>query len=326
MFTETISILTPVYNAKEFLPRYFQCILGQSYENLETIMVDDGSTDGSGELCDEYAQKDKRIKVYHMKHSGIVKARALCAEKATGDFIGYADADDWVEPDLFEYLYNLINKYDADIAQCGYYCHKENKTYIDYCPKEEVVALPPFNKKEWGLYSAALWNKLFKREVFPEYVLNEEFSASEDYVHGILAYKKSKKVVFGSLPKYHYAISDNSISHCKNPDRIKLLSPFVCKEFICNVLHDEPIGIKHAKTMLASNCVWYYWRITHNSLESFDDIKDKLRNTIIDNLFLVLFFPKLSPFDRFIQVPAILLGNKSYTFLRNAYRKLLGRK
>ena len=114
-----ISVIVPVYNTKAYLSRCVESIRAQSYRNLEILLVDDGSTDGSGEVCDEYVSKDDRIVVYHKENGGSSSARNLGLAKANGEFIGFVDSDDYIEPDMYALLREGIRKYDASVAQVG---------------------------------------------------------------------------------------------------------------------------------------------------------------------------------------------------------------
>ena len=115
---DTVSIIIPVYNIEEYLPRCLESVLGQSYENLEVILVDDGSTDQSGKICDYYASQDKRIQVIHKKNEGVSIARNTGLDIATGEFIGFVDGDDLVEKDMIKILVQNSLKYEADISIC----------------------------------------------------------------------------------------------------------------------------------------------------------------------------------------------------------------
>lgn len=118
---DKISVIVPVYKTEQYLNRCVQSITDQTYKNLEIILVDDGSPDNCPEMCDQWAKKDERIKVIHKRNGGISSARNAGLDSATGDYIMFADSDDWMEPDMAEFLYRLIVKYDADISRCGFY-------------------------------------------------------------------------------------------------------------------------------------------------------------------------------------------------------------
>ncbi len=125
-----ISIIVPVYNAEPYLPACIESILNQTLTNFELILINDGSTDDSGAICDAYTQKDRRIRVVHKSNGGVSSARNAGLELAKGDYIGWVDADDFIEPDMFEFLYQLALTYDADIAECGYASVEVDKTVV----------------------------------------------------------------------------------------------------------------------------------------------------------------------------------------------------
>ena len=120
MHGELISVIVPIYNIDRYVGICIESIIKQTYDNLEIILVDDGSTDKSPVICDLYATKDNRIKVIHKPNGGLVSARKAGVQNATGKFVGYVDGDDYVEPTFFESLYNAITRYDADVAISGY--------------------------------------------------------------------------------------------------------------------------------------------------------------------------------------------------------------
>ena len=114
-----ISIIVPIYKVEEYLPRCIESILNQTYQDFELILVDDGSPDLSGDICDVYAETDPRIKVIHQENSGISDARNEGLSRAKGEYISFIDSDDWVHPEFLQQLLYTIEKYDADIAECG---------------------------------------------------------------------------------------------------------------------------------------------------------------------------------------------------------------
>ena len=113
-----ISVIVPVYNVKPYLRKCLDSIINQSYRDLEILIIDDGSTDGSGDICDEY-RKDDRIKVFHTENRGLSAARNLGLDSASGDWIGFVDSDDWIEPDMYEVLIRKGEETGADVVECG---------------------------------------------------------------------------------------------------------------------------------------------------------------------------------------------------------------
>lgn len=140
-----ISVIVPVYNTKAYLGRCVDSLLRQTYRDLEIILVDDGSTDGSGELCDSYAAGDERVRVFHKENGGSSSARNLGLDKAAGEYVGFVDSDDYVDPDMYERLYAGIREYRVRAAQIGRdEIDPEGNVLPDICvPPGQCVCLPP---------------------------------------------------------------------------------------------------------------------------------------------------------------------------------------
>ena len=116
-----ISIIAPVYQSERYLEILINSIINQTYLDWELLLIDDGSTDGSAEICDTYAQKDNRIRVVHKANGGVASARNKAMEMAGGEYLAFADSDDWVEPDWLERLYTTAREQEADIVVCDFY-------------------------------------------------------------------------------------------------------------------------------------------------------------------------------------------------------------
>ena len=163
-----ISVIVPIYNVCEYLDRVITSLIDSTYKNLEIILIDDGSTDDSGKICDKYKSIDKRIKVIHKKNEGVSVARNVGLKEATGDFIGFVDSDDLISKDMFKILFENIIKTNSDISICNYITFKDNLPKYTISNNVQV-----FNKidslKELisdGKITNFLWNKLFKKELF----------------------------------------------------------------------------------------------------------------------------------------------------------------
>lgn len=179
-----ISVIIPIYNAQKYLSKCLDSVVNQSYSELEIILVDDGSTDESGKICDEYAMNDKRIKVIHKKNAGLVAARKTGLMASTSKYIAYVDADDWIEPNMMERMYSIMVQEDVDIVMCGRYEDTENLCRSVFhgfregrYDKEELIRLIYPNMIcnggffEWGILPN-LWDKLYKRECLEEFQMN----------------------------------------------------------------------------------------------------------------------------------------------------------
>lgn len=177
MEEKKISVIIAVYNKEKYLHKCLDSIIAQNYKNLEIILINDGSTDRSKEICEEYEKKDNRIKLISTVNRGASSARNLGLDTAQGDYISFIDADDYISKDFYTYLYNYMIKYNADIVECNSVKVKEDNEYNDesfYIPKtEEIIecnnigALIRLYGDEQEFYGKAIvvWNKLYKKEV-----------------------------------------------------------------------------------------------------------------------------------------------------------------
>ena len=166
-----ITVIIPVYNIMEYLPRCVHSVIAQTYKNLQIILVDDGSTDGTAQLCDELAAEDPRISVYHKENGGSSSARNLGLGKAQGEYIGFVDSDDHIEADMYEKLYTGMIKSGAYIAQVGRdEIDEEGNAMPDICipPKKATLYSNEEFLKELLLHKGdcSFCTKLFKKEVF----------------------------------------------------------------------------------------------------------------------------------------------------------------
>lgn len=185
MNTPLISVVIPVYNIEEYLERCVASVCAQTYTNLEILLVDDGSTDNSGKLCDSLAQKDNRIRVFHKPNGGSSSARNLGIESATGEFVGFVDSDDYISENMYELLYQAIQTYQADIAQVGRdEIDAEGNALPNICepPKQaEFVSSADFlkelllHKGDCSFCTKLIRKSLFERGGFPIGELNEDF-------------------------------------------------------------------------------------------------------------------------------------------------------
>ena len=168
-----ISVIVPVYNVEKYLPKCVDSILAQTYDNLEIILVEDGTKDNSGAICDEYARKDSRIRVIHKENGGLSSARNAGMDIARGEYFGFVDSDDWIEPEMYETLLNLADKYDADMV-CGSRYDVEAATGVRtlglHHEKEECLSSMEMLGRvfTWNGCDSAAWDKLYHRSLFSQ--------------------------------------------------------------------------------------------------------------------------------------------------------------
>ena len=210
---QLISILVPVYNVANYLPRCLDSIRNQTYQNLEIVLVDDGSTDTSGAICDAYAKKDSRIHVIHQVNQGRSMARNIGIEASTGDYVLFVDSDDWIEKDMVEYLYQKIKDTGAEISLCGYanIDEKNIKTNVTY--KEQVLSGEQMLEElcRDDKIKNYLWNQLIERRLLDGIT----FPAGRNFEDVLTIYQwveKTDKVAFGKEVKYNYYRRGDSIT------------------------------------------------------------------------------------------------------------------
>lgn len=163
-----ISVIIPVYNVAVYLPECIASVLSQDYPALEIILIDDGSTDGSGAICDAYAQKDSRIQVIHQPNCGAAAAKNAGLQAATGEYLSFVDSDDFLEPGAYSHMVRLLQEHEADVVQCSYRdVFKDHTADHLLSRKKNVLAAGDFLAlftKDWTC--ALLWDKLYKRSLF----------------------------------------------------------------------------------------------------------------------------------------------------------------
>ena len=282
-----ISIIVPAYNVEDYLPRCLDSIIDQTYPNIEIVLVDDGSTDSTGKICDEYAIKDSRIKVIHRVNGGLSAARNSGLELANGDYIGFVDSDDYIDANMYASLNKYMEQFGADIANCGYYEIGDNAfkrsftgeiTELDGEEALQIYALEENDK----YISNSVWNKLFKKEILDGLRFVEGRSC-EDLVFTGQALSKAKKVVYIDTPYYYYIIdrvgsimNDNKVVTRRLDDMIPLtyeqIELFRQKGFERAARMDE---YKLIKKILYYYLDFVSWKMKDAASRLYDILKEK---------------------------------------------------
>ena len=202
---QLISVVVPIYNVELYLERCIRSIIAQTYDNLEIILVDDGSSDRCGEICDHFAQEDLRIKVYHIPNSGASAARNYCVERSQGTYITFIDSDDYISPDYVAYLFDLLVECDADISCCCFNQTMTDTTAFDMnsaMPRERLFTGKEACRELLGDYYDILvtvWGKLFKSEIVRQYPFPVGRRYEDEAIVGKYYYSANRVVVGGAM-------------------------------------------------------------------------------------------------------------------------------
>lgn len=226
MKNETISIIIPVYNVESYLERCIFSVTQQTYQNLEIICVDDGSTDHSGSLLDHFAAQDDRIKVIHKQNQGVASARNTALRIASGSLIGFVDSDDYVAPDYYAKLIMAFENPKVDIATCGYF--KDNDGNVNAVKNRRTVPVSPLSMKDFFPYmyerdhylgvASYLWTRLIRRDLIYNNDQSLRFSfqpyaCNEDILFIAELSTRCRQIQYIDEPLYYYVQRNSSITH-----------------------------------------------------------------------------------------------------------------
>lgn len=217
-----ISVIVPVYNVEEYLPTCIESILNQTYKDLEILLIDDGSTDNSGRICDEYAKRDNRCIVIHQPNKGVYNARNTGLEHVKGEYISFIDSDDYIHPQMLEILYETLQKGDYDFSMVAY---KKVWDYSKYTPITKINThildtstlihrLYNINYKNNNLPEMScqvLWNKLYKKSLIAQSRFKITGSGDTEFNNRI--YLKTKSAIYIDTPLYYWHQRTTSITH-----------------------------------------------------------------------------------------------------------------
>lgn len=316
---EKISVIVPVYNVEQYLERCVDSIINQTYTNLEIILVNDGSTDNSGKLCDELAKKDERIRVIHKENGGLSDARNRGIDEAESDLVGFIDSDDYIDSDMYEVLLKKLNDTDADLSMCALYDVYNNT------PEAQVT-----NKETWKLsseqaikmvmeakiLSVTAVNKLYRKSLFTDLKF-EVGKIAEDAFIMIKLLDKCEKIVATNEKKYYYVHRENSITTQKFST--KFLNVIEAYEQNSNIILEK---YPKLKDVAQTRMNWAYFYVLDRLLldDNYNDkeLENKLISYLKNHRKDILNDPLFTK-GRKIGFIALLLS-------RNLYRKLIEKR
>ncbi len=226
-----ISIIVPIYKVENFIKQCVDSIIAQTNKDIEIILVDDGSPDNCPVICDEYAKKDSRIKVVHKENGGLIAARKSGLDVANGDYVCFVDGDDWLEPDMYEYVKNAIEKHSPDCVITQFFYSYEDreepseyKLYQEFYTRNDletdVYPTMLFNGRfyQFGVYPCC-WTKVFRKELIEKHIydVDDRIRMGEDIAFTYPCLMECQSVAFVDKPLYHYRQNPNSMTASYDP-------------------------------------------------------------------------------------------------------------
>ena len=238
-----ISIIIPAYNIETYLARTLDSILAQTYQNIEVIVVNDGSKDGTGAVIDRYAAQDHRVKAIHKENGGVTSARLRGVAEATGDWIGFVDGDDTIEPQMYGRLLENALKYGADISHCGYRMVFPSRVDYYYNTGRLVQQDHTAGLRDLitgGFMEPAIWNKLYHRSLFDGLSEKMDFSIkiNEDVLMNYWLFDKAEHSVFEDVCPYLYQIRGGSAANSRRTEAW-LRDPLRVNRILLDICPDE---------------------------------------------------------------------------------------
>lgn len=207
-----ISVIIPVYNVETYLQKCVDSILGQTYKDFELLLINDGSTDSSPMICDNYAKQDSRVKVFHKENEGVSRTRNFGLEKAEGDWVWFVDSDDYAEPDTLQRFVDVVSDHpDIDIYKFGFDMEGSNKN-MTFQASEPVLLTSTSRmilELETNCYTGFLWNTIFRRSVIGNKKFNEDISYCEDHLFSFNAFSEARLLYIDQNIGYHYIVKDS---------------------------------------------------------------------------------------------------------------------
>ncbi len=283
MNRDTISVVIPAYNNAAWLPRCLDSLLAQTYPDLEIIVVNDGSTDDTMAVLDSYAALHPSITVIHKENGGVTSARLRGVAEASGDWIGFMDSDDRIEPWMYEHLLENAHAHQADISHCGHQVHflDGRVSYVHNTGKlrlqDKLTGLRDL--LDGGLIESSLCTKLFRRELFDGLTefLDPAIKINEDYLMNYYLFSRSEKSVFEDICPYYYLLRQGSASY-KVLHWHSIFDPIRVRAMILE--HCVPELKNDAKTAQLRNLLFSYAQLAVNMDKQYDGFRAEVRRLL----------------------------------------------
>ena len=321
-----VSIIIPVYNVEKYLDKCIASVVGQTYQNLQIILIDDGSTDRSPAICDGWKSRDPRITVVHQPNGGLSRARNAGLELATGEFIGFVDSDDWIEPNMVESMLNACLENDADASCCGYY-----QEYIDHSISHPLTDTLKHYEGEDIIRSALkgdfmhyAWNKLWRRDLFDDGCRFPPGMYFEDIATGWKAFRKCRRVVCVPDKLYHYIIRKDSICNAKTMKRFA--DRWIAFKERYDVMATKSEELRQICIDGCLDTIGYTWRWLHvlDRKDRDEETLQEMRAFVKENRDRIAYSPIATRISLFCVLHSNLLTEFGCYCMNQIYRKIHG--
>lgn len=320
-----ISLVVPAYNNEAWLGRCLDSLLAQTHRNVEIIAVNDGSKDATGEVMERYAEKDPRVKTLHQENRGVTAARLAGVAAATGDWIGFVDSDDAVEPDMYRHLLENARKEQADISHCGHQTRfpEGRVVYVhntgDYRRQDRLTGMREL--LDGGQIEGSLCTKLYKRELFRGLTewIDTSIKNGEDYLMNYYLFSQANSAVYEDFCPYHYILRHGSASF-RQFNEHSLFDPIRARQHILK--NCEPEMEADVRRALMRNILFAYGQMALNPDRKYDGYRSRARKLLQEQK---AYFPLLSTRNRIL---SHMICTAPWTFhvAYGAYVKLFQRE
>lgn len=285
MENEKISVVVPAYNTGKWLPRCLSSLRNQTYENLEIIVVNDGSTDDTREVLDDYARENERVKAIHKENGGVTSARLRGAAEAEGDWIGFMDGDDAIEPDMYARLLRNAQEAGADISHCGHQVRFPDGR-IEYVhntgmKKNQDHLTGLRDLLDGAVVESSLCTKLFRRGLFEglSQWMDPAIKNNEDLLMNYYLFAQAKASVYEDFCPYHYILRAGSASYNQFHEH-SLFDPIRVRQKILEEC--EPAMKEDARIALMRNCLFAYGQLSLNLDKQYDTFRSRVRGLLLE--------------------------------------------
>ena len=280
-----ISVIVPAFNAESTISRTLDSILAQTYLDIEVLVVNDGSTDGTREIIDKYSSQCNQVKAIHIQNQGVTTARLTGVSFASGEWIGFVDSDDEIEPDMYELLLKNAEEFGADISHCGYqmifddgrisYFHDTGRLIL----QDKLTALKDL--LDGTFVEPGLWNKIFRKSLFDTLlhssIMKNDIRINEDLLMNYMLFSCANQSVFCDVCKYHYLIRTTSVSRAEM-NQHKIFDPIRVKQIILDM---EIEGMREsAKKAYVGTCVSVFNSLMLDKSNKFGKEQKEVRNLL----------------------------------------------